>query len=120
MSYNFCTKKKGGLTFLEYVGFEGLTERLNVHLQTELRNTKTSERFVQNKSTESPLNIILNPNVHIMHVHDIFNDKEPTKCWFVDAVSLQCTKPLQAFCKEIPGPKILLLPNPLYSTRLAQ
>lgn len=94
--------------------------RLNVHLQTKLRNTKTSEWFVQYKSTESPLNVILKPNVHIIHVHDIFNDKELTKCWFMDAASLQCTNPLTALHKEIPQPKILLLPNPLYSTYLAQ
>jgi hypothetical protein len=60
------------------------------------------------------MNIILNPNVHITHVHEIFNDKEPTKRWFVDTVLLQCTNPLNSFCKEIPGHKILLLPNPLY------
>jgi hypothetical protein len=52
-----------------------MTESLNVHLKTKLRNTKTSEQFAQNKSTDSPMNTILNPNVHIMHVHDTFNDK---------------------------------------------
>ena len=57
-----------------------MTGRLNVHLQTKLRNNKTSEWFVQYKSTESPVNTILNPNVHITHVRDIFNDKELTEC----------------------------------------
>jgi len=97
-----------------------MTERLNVHLQTKLRNTETSKWFVQYKNIEPPMNIILKPNVHIMHVHDTFNDKEPIERWFVDVASLQCTNPLNALCKEIPGPNILPLPNPLYSTYLAQ